>query len=89
VVAAAALRTFSFRVDDADLGGNLSVFLLQGGPSGLPELRRSPALSNKHFCSARQLAPPYPHWSEFLGVRDEPDSRGMFMNGQLRRALGV
>lgn len=57
-----------------------AVFLNYGG---------RPHWGKTHFCSARQLAPLYPRWDEFLSVQKELDPRGVFLNAHLRRVLGL
>jgi len=42
-----------------------------------------------HQLSAKELAPLYPKWAEFLSVRAKLDPRGVFENAFLRRVLGA
>ncbi|MEN8719945.1 MAG: D-arabinono-1,4-lactone oxidase [Oceanococcaceae bacterium] len=42
-----------------------------------------------HNLNARQLAPLYPHWQEFLDIRAELDPRGKMLNGHLRTVFGI
>ncbi len=42
-----------------------------------------------HNLNARQLAPLYPHWQDFLDIRAEVDPRGKMLNGHLRTLFGV
>ena len=42
-----------------------------------------------HTLNARQLAPLYPRWKEFLAVREALDPQGKFLNAHLRSVLGV
>jgi len=41
-----------------------------------------------HGLTARELAPLYPRWDDFLATRDRLDPRGVFLNDHLRRILG-
>ena len=42
-----------------------------------------------HSLNARQLAPLYPKWKEFLGVRQALDPHGRFLNAHLRSLFGI
>lgn len=42
-----------------------------------------------HTLNARLLAPLYPHWKDFLAVRESLDPDGRFLNPYLRSVLGV
>jgi L-gulonolactone oxidase len=42
-----------------------------------------------HNLSAKELAPLYPKWGEFLSVRAKLDPKGVFANAFLRRVLGA
>ncbi|AOE83046.1 D-arabinono-1,4-lactone oxidase [Pseudomonas sp. TCU-HL1] len=42
-----------------------------------------------HTLNARNLQPLYPRWEEFVGVRQELDPRGKFLNAHLSSILGV
>ncbi|MGO1073681.1 D-arabinono-1,4-lactone oxidase [Lysobacter sp. CA199] len=42
-----------------------------------------------HTLNARQLAPLYPRWKDFMAVRESLDPRGKFLNAHLRSIFGL
>jgi L-gulonolactone oxidase len=42
-----------------------------------------------HYQTAATLRPRYPHWDDFVKVRDRLDPEGRFSNDYLDRVLGV
>lgn len=48
-----------------------------------------PHWGKMHNMSAAELAPLYPHWKDFLAVREALDPEGRFLNKHLSQVLGV
>lgn len=48
-----------------------------------------PHWGKMHTLTARELAPLYPRWDDFLAVREKLDPRGSFLNPYLRQLFGV
>jgi L-gulonolactone oxidase len=42
-----------------------------------------------HYLTAETLRTRYPHWADFLAVRDRLDPEGRFSNAYLDRVLGT
>jgi L-gulonolactone oxidase len=47
-----------------------------------------PHWGKMHYQTAETLRPRYPHWADFIGVRDRLDPEGRFSNAYLDRVLG-
>lgn len=48
-----------------------------------------PHWAKEHSLRARELAPLYSRWADFLRVREKLDPNGTFLNSYLRELLGV
>lgn len=48
-----------------------------------------PHWGKMHYQTAATLRPRYPHWDDFVKVRDRLDPEGRFSNDYLDRVLGV
>lgn len=48
-----------------------------------------PHWGKMHGLAARDLAPRYPHWHDFLALRERLDPKGLFLTPYLRRLFGV
>jgi L-gulonolactone oxidase len=47
-----------------------------------------PHWGKMHYQTARTLAPRYPQWDRFIGVRERLDPNRVFANAYLERVLG-